>query len=49
MFPIESPILGKTRLSLQAAAEMLEEFRHGVWVVEFATVSDPALVAVTIA
>ncbi len=40
---------GKTRLSLQAAAEMLEEFPHGVWLVEFATVSDPALVAETIA
>jgi predicted ATPase/class 3 adenylate cyclase len=40
---------GKTRLSLQAAAEMLEEFPHGVWLVEFATVSDSALVPETIA
>jgi hypothetical protein len=30
---------GKTRLSLQTAAELLEEFPHGIWLVEFATVS----------
>jgi class 3 adenylate cyclase len=35
---------GKTRLSLQVAAEMLDKFPHGVWVIELATVSDPALV-----
>ncbi|HSN77057.1 MAG TPA: AAA family ATPase, partial [Anaerolineae bacterium] len=40
---------GKTRLSLQAAAEMLEHFPDGVWFVELAPVSDPALVAQTIA
>jgi predicted ATPase/class 3 adenylate cyclase len=40
---------GKTRLSLQAAAELLEQFPHGVWLIEFATVSDPVLVPETIA
>jgi predicted ATPase/class 3 adenylate cyclase len=40
---------GKTRLSLQAGAEMLEEFPHGIWLVELATVSDPMLVPETIA
>lgn len=29
---------GKTRLSLQAAREMTEEFPHGVWVVELSTI-----------
>ena len=32
---------GKTRLSLQAAAESAEDFRDGVWLVELAAVSDP--------
>ncbi len=40
---------GKTRLSLQVAAELLESFADGVWLVELATLSDPALVAVTVA
>jgi predicted ATPase/class 3 adenylate cyclase len=35
---------GKTRLSLQVAAEMLDQFPHGVWLVELSTLSDPALV-----
>ena len=35
---------GKTRLSLQVAAEHLDQFPHGVWLVELSTVSDPALV-----
>jgi predicted ATPase/class 3 adenylate cyclase len=35
---------GKTRLSLQAAAELLDPFPHGVWLVELSTVSDPALI-----
>ena len=38
---------GKTRLSLQAAAELLDHFPDGVWFVELAPVSDPALVAQT--
>jgi predicted ATPase/class 3 adenylate cyclase len=32
--------LGKTRLSLQAAAEMLDEFEDGVWQVELAAIAD---------
>ena len=35
---------GKTRLSLQVAAELLEKFPDGVWFVEFATIDDAALV-----
>jgi predicted ATPase/class 3 adenylate cyclase len=40
---------GKTRLSLQAAAELLDDFEHGVWFVELDTVSDPELVLPKIA
>lgn len=40
---------GKTRLSLQVAAEVLDRFPHGVWLIELATVSDPALVPTSIA
>ena len=40
---------GKTRLSLQAAAEVLERFPHGVWLVELATVSDGAQIVETVA
>jgi predicted ATPase/class 3 adenylate cyclase len=36
---------GKTRLSLQVAAELLDQFRDGVWFVELASISDPNLVA----
>ena len=32
---------GKTRLSLQVAADILETFVDGVWLVELATLSDP--------
>jgi predicted ATPase/class 3 adenylate cyclase len=35
---------GKTRLALQVAAELLEDYPDGVWLVELAAVSDPALV-----
>ena len=35
---------GKTRLALQVAAEQLDEFEGGVWMVELAPVTDPALV-----
>jgi predicted ATPase/class 3 adenylate cyclase len=41
--------IGKTRLALQAAAELLEEFADGVWLVRLAHTSDPALIAQTIA
>lgn len=40
---------GKTRLSLQVAADQLEDFSDGVWLVEFAPITDPALVAQTVA
>lgn len=35
---------GKTRLSLQVAAELLHTFKDGVWFVEFAPITDPELV-----
>ena len=35
---------GKTRLALQAAADAVEEFEHGVWWVPLSPVSDPKLV-----
>ena len=41
--------IGKTRLSLQIAADMLDEYRDGVWFVELASVTDPELVLPTIA
>jgi predicted ATPase/class 3 adenylate cyclase len=36
--------VGKTRLALRVAAEALSEFADGVWLVELASLSDPALV-----
>lgn len=40
---------GKTRLSLQAAAEGLEAFQDGAWFIELAPLSDPAHIVQTIA
>ena len=40
---------GKTRLSLQVATDLLDEFEDGAFLVELAPVSDPALVPSTIA
>jgi predicted ATPase len=40
---------GKTRVGLQAAAELADEFEDGVFFVALATIADPALVAPTIA
>ncbi len=40
---------GKTRLTLQLAAELLPEFGDGAWLVELAPLADPALVLQTIA
>jgi predicted ATPase/class 3 adenylate cyclase len=39
---------GKTRLSLQVAADLVDQFRDGVWFVELASISDPDLIAQTI-
>jgi len=39
---------GKTRLSLQVAAELIEKFDHGIWFVELAPITDPELVPQTI-
>ena len=36
--------VGKTRLALQVAAELVTEFPDGVWLVELAPVGDPAAV-----
>jgi predicted ATPase/class 3 adenylate cyclase len=34
---------GKTRLAIQVGAELLDQFPDGVWLVELAPISDPAL------
>ena len=39
---------GKTRLSLQVAADLLDQFPHGIWFVELAPLTDPELVPQTI-
>ena len=36
--------IGKTRLSIQVATELLSEYPNGVWLVELAPLTDPALV-----
>jgi len=41
--------VGKSRLSLQLAADELENFPDGTWFVELAPVADPALVSQTVA
>jgi class 3 adenylate cyclase len=41
--------VGKTRVALQAGADLLDTFSDGVWFVEFAPVNDPSLIANTIA
>lgn len=41
--------VGKTRLALEAGAEQLANFAHGVWLVELAPLSDPNLVASAVA
>lgn len=40
---------GKTRLALQVAADLLESFPDGIWLIELAALSDPTLVPQTIA
>ncbi len=41
--------VGKTRLGLHVAADVLDEFVEGVWLVELAPLSEPALVTQTVA
>ncbi|MDQ2817260.1 MAG: adenylate/guanylate cyclase domain-containing protein, partial [Candidatus Eremiobacteraeota bacterium] len=41
--------VGKTRLALQVGARLLDHFPDGVWFVELAPLSDPRLVASTVA
>src|SRR5215216_1319610 len=40
---------GKTRLSIQAASEMLDQYPDGIWFVELAPILDPSLVPRTTA
>jgi len=39
---------GKTRLSLQTAAEVIDEYEYGVWFVDLSALNDPALLTATI-
>jgi predicted ATPase/class 3 adenylate cyclase len=41
--------VGKTRLALQAAADLLDAFPDGAWFVDLSSLTDPALVPTTIA
>lgn len=40
---------GKTRLALQAAADLVDQFPDGVWLVELAPLTDPHLIAQRVA
>jgi len=41
--------IGKTRLALQVAADLIEQFPDGVWMVELASLSDAALIPTAVA
>ncbi len=41
--------MGKTRLALQVASDLLDEFPDGVWLVELAALTEPKLVVTTVA
>jgi DNA-binding winged helix-turn-helix (wHTH) protein len=41
--------IGKTRLALEVAHRLAPHFPNGAWLIELASVSDPALVATTVA
>jgi predicted ATPase/class 3 adenylate cyclase len=41
--------VGKSRLAVQAAAELLDDFAHGVWLISLAPLRDPAQVLPAIA
>ena len=40
--------IGKTRLSIQVASELLDEYPQGIWLVELAPITDAALVTQTV-
>ncbi|HSG44892.1 MAG TPA: adenylate/guanylate cyclase domain-containing protein [Anaerolineales bacterium] len=40
---------GKTRISIQLGSQLISDFKDGVWLVEFAPITDPSLVTQTIA
>src|SRR5690349_7823711 len=40
--------IGKTRLALQVAAEVVDAYRDGVWLAELASIREPALVPTTV-
>jgi predicted ATPase/class 3 adenylate cyclase len=40
---------GKTRLAVQVAADLIDQFEKGVWLVELAPLTDPALVVQAVA
>ncbi len=39
---------GKSRLALQVAADVLDQFHNGVWFIELAPITDPALILQTV-
>jgi predicted ATPase/DNA-binding winged helix-turn-helix (wHTH) protein len=41
--------IGKTRLALQLATEVSDDYRDGVWLVELASITDPLLVPTSVA
>jgi non-specific serine/threonine protein kinase len=41
--------VGKTRIALQVAAAAMDQYRDGVWLVEFSALSDPELIAKKVA
>jgi predicted ATPase/DNA-binding NarL/FixJ family response regulator len=40
---------GKTRLALEIASDLTSDYEHGVWLVEFAPLNDPALITQAVA
>jgi predicted ATPase/DNA-binding SARP family transcriptional activator len=41
--------IGKTRLSLKVGEQLIKDYANGIWLVELASLSDPALVPQTVA
>ncbi len=46
---VGAPGVGKTRLALEAAADLTDAYSDGVWLVELAALADPALVSQALA